>query len=422
MMTDTNHIALARSLAPVIRFCDNEPFLPSHVGITVHDKPQRSPSAPMDVTFEDGVHRVIEYAIWWDWDIQHLYELEHVWLKLDADDQVIGVDASAHGKLFAMRRADGSLPLEAGRVTLYSEPGKHAFHAEAKPIHDLAPRLAAACTDLAGYGTILVQKMFAEAFAGFTAEDHRAVKRYLQDRAFWPAEGFDQAVRLEEATYMTWPELKTYIASRVPQVLAEVRKVQPLLKAVFLDSGDTMVDEGTEIHDEDGNVAEARLIPGARETVERLAAEGYRLVLVADGRKKSFDTVLGHHGIRQLLAAEVISEVVGCSKPDPLMFSTALDAIGLGPEDAADVVMVGNHLGRDINGANRAGLISIWLDWSPRRHKIPEDIDEVPDYIIRTPGELPKLLDYIEQGLSKRATSGTLRAAMEKTVSTRASA
>jgi hypothetical protein len=36
----------------------------------------------------------IEYAIWWDWDIGHLYELEHVWVYLDADRQVIRGEAS----------------------------------------------------------------------------------------------------------------------------------------------------------------------------------------------------------------------------------------------------------------------------------------------------------------------------------------
>ncbi|WP_449394865.1 hypothetical protein [Devosia riboflavina] len=72
----TADIELARRLAPVIRFGDNEPFLPSRVGISVLTAPGRSPSATLDITFEPGVAKVVEYAIWWDWDIQHLYELE----------------------------------------------------------------------------------------------------------------------------------------------------------------------------------------------------------------------------------------------------------------------------------------------------------------------------------------------------------
>ena len=76
-LTDADR-ALAATLAPVICFAANEPFLPSKVGITVLVEPRQSPSAELATTFGPGVARVIEYAIWWDWDIQHLYELEHV--------------------------------------------------------------------------------------------------------------------------------------------------------------------------------------------------------------------------------------------------------------------------------------------------------------------------------------------------------
>lgn len=189
-------IELARRLAPVIRFSDNEPFLPSRVGITVLAAPGRSPSAALDITFGPGIAKVIEYAIWWDWDIQHLYELEHIWLKLDADDQVIAVEASAHGGIFPMVLADGALPLEEGRVTLFSAPGKHAFSATAEGQLPAAEATTVSCQELAGRATILVNDMFRLALDGLTAEDHRAVKRYLQARAFLPAFTFDQRFNL----------------------------------------------------------------------------------------------------------------------------------------------------------------------------------------------------------------------------------
>jgi putative hydrolase of the HAD superfamily len=59
-------------------------------------------------------------------------------------------------------------------------------------------------------------------------------------------------------------------------------------------------------------------------------------------------------------------------------------------------MMVGNHLTRDIKGANQLGLISVWIDWSPRRSKIPADELEVPQYIIKTPGELLSLVERLE--------------------------
>lgn len=409
VLPSADDLSLARRIAPTIRFAANEPFLPSKIGITVLDRAEKSPSAPLEVTFEPGVARVIEYAIWWDWDIGHLYELEHIWLKLDADDNIVRVDASAHGKLFAMTLEDGSLPTENGRVTLYSEPGKHAFHATAAAIIDKRRAMTAACSELAGNGLVLINAMFAEAFAGVTREDHRAVKRYLQDRAFQPSFDFSQRFDLSDIDYMSWPDLHAYIAGRVPAILAQVRREQPLLKAVFLDSGDTLVDEATEIRDADGYVIEASLIPGAKEMVEVLAAEGYRLALVADGRVRSFETILGMHGVRPHIEVEAISEALDCEKPAALMFETALRGLGLTDADAASVVMIGNHLERDIKGANRKGIISIWQNWSPRRSKIPADIEEVPDFVVRSPSEVPQLLALIERQMAKASATTALK-------------
>ena len=399
---------LAIALAPVIRLAANEPFLPSRVGVTVLTEAQQSPSAELEISFGPGVARVIEYAVWWDWDIQHLYELEHVWLKLDAANRVIAVAASAHGSLFEMWRHDGSLPIEDGRVTLYAEPGKHAFHASPASILERRQMLEAACGPMTSDGHVLINEMFAAPFAGITAADHRAVRRHLQGKAFLPSFAFTQAFEVATIEFLSWPALHQYITKRVPEVLASVRATQPLIKAVLLDSGDTLVDEATEIRDAEGYVIEADLIPGAIEMVERLAQDGYRLALVADGRKKSFDTILARHGVRQYLEAEIISEVVGCEKPDQRMFDTALAALGLTEADAGEVVMIGNHLGRDINGANRRGIITIWENWSPRREKQAQAADEVPDYTVLSPGEIPLLLEFIELSMAKQSTRGAM--------------
>lgn len=394
-------LSLARQLAPVIRFCDNEPFLPSRVGISVFAAPGRSPSAPLDVTFEPGIGKVIEYAIWWDWDIQHLYELEHVWLSLDAADNIVFVRASAHGSMIPMRGEDGALPIENGRVTLVSAPGKHAFTGStAEQVRDAeASRLA--CRELAGRGGVLINDMFAPMLSAVTAEDHRAVKRYLQSRAFLPALGFEQRLDLATLDFVAWPELQAWIPERVKSVLAEVRREQPLLKAVFLDSGDTLVNEATEKFDGEGYVIEAGLIPGALEMVRALVEDGYRLALVADGRVRSFATVLGGHGIAPHFYVQVISETEGCEKPDRRMFQKAMASLGLSEKDAGAIVMVGNHLERDIGGANQLGIVSVWQKWSRKRTHIPANSVEVPRYTIRTPGELPALLEEIERQMSR---------------------
>lgn len=394
-------IELARRLAPVIRFSDNEPFLPGKVGIALLDAPGRSPSTGLDIAFEPGVAKVIEYAIWWDWDIQHLYELEHIWLKLDASDRVVGVEASSHGGKFAMHGADGGLPLQDGRVTLVSTPGKHAFTASPEAQAPSAELTTVSCQELAGRGGILINDMFRAALAEVTAEDHRAVKRYLQARAFLPSFSFRQLFSLSAVEFVGWDALASWIPGRVKAVLAQVRQEQPLLKAVFLDSGDTLVNEDTEKFDAEGYVIEADLIPGALEMVRSLANDGYRIALVADGRVRSFDTVLGGHGVSPHFHAQVISETEGCSKPDPRMFRKAMASLGVAPEDASAIVMVGNHLERDIGGANQLRIISIWQSWSRKRSHIPADAIEVPRYTIRSPGELPGLLADIERQMAR---------------------
>lgn len=394
-------IALARRLAPVIRFADNEPFLPSHVGISVLEAPGRSPSSRLDIDFEAGVAKVIEYAIWWDWDIQHLYELEHVWLKLDAADNVLAVEASSHGGKLAMIGASGGLPLDEDRITLVSTPGKHAFTATPDQQEKTRLLTRVSCQELAGMDGVLINDMFRSALADVAAEDHRAVKRYLQARAFLPTDTFEQRFDLADAHMLSWDDLADWIPGRVKTVLAQVREEQPLLKAVFLDSGDTMVNEATEKLDAEGYVTEAALIPGALEMVRMLAGEGYRIALVADGRVRSFDTVLGGHGIMPHFHARVISETAGCEKPDRRMFEQAMAALGLGPNDTGSIVMVGNHLERDIGGANALGIISIWQNWSRKRSHIPANAHEVPRFTIRAPGELPTLLADIERQMAR---------------------
>jgi putative hydrolase of the HAD superfamily len=165
---------------------------------------------------------------------------------------------------------------------------------------------------------------------------------------------------------------------------------------VLLDCGDTIVDEATEVKDARGATLWAELIPGAAEMVRGLVDRGFRIALVADGPTDTFRNVLTHHGLYHLFSARAISEEVGVSKPDALMFRTALDAMGVPESGYGRVVMVGNNLERDIKGANELGLVSVWLRWSPRRSKTPADTSEVPAYTIDAPLELLDLMERLE--------------------------
>lgn len=169
------------------------------------------------------------------------------------------------------------------------------------------------------------------------------------------------------------------------------------LSAICLDCGDTLIDEATEVKDQGDVSLRADLIPGAAETVRALKSRGYPLALVADGPAATFVNNLAPYGLYSLFDSYAISEQIGVTKPDARMFVTALEALNIHADDYGRVLMVGNHLGRDIAGANRLGLISVWLNWSPRRSKTPQNEWEEPDYTIYTPGELIGLVDRLEQ-------------------------
>jgi HAD superfamily hydrolase (TIGR01549 family) len=172
------------------------------------------------------------------------------------------------------------------------------------------------------------------------------------------------------------------------------------LLALCFDLGDTIMDEATEIKDAGGTTTEAQLIPGMAELLRDLAARGVRLALVADSRPNTPPNVLRQHGLLDLFEVLAISEVAGATKPDPRIFEVALQALGIAREDYGRVAMVGNHLERDIAGANRLGLVSVFFHWNERRRTTPETPDEEPDYTVHSADELRALL---ERALRKRA-------------------
>ena len=167
---------------------------------------------------------------------------------------------------------------------------------------------------------------------------------------------------------------------------------------LWIDSGDTLVDESTEIRpDESGVVFEAKLSEGAAETLRLLKREGYRIALVADGLAQSFENIYTKYNLRELFDAWIISEKVGCEKPSCEMFEAALEAMDLTEADKCRMVMAGNNLQRDILGANRFGIHSCHVTWSPRYRMTPETSDEVPEYRIASIRELPEVLRAVEK-------------------------
>lgn len=170
---------------------------------------------------------------------------------------------------------------------------------------------------------------------------------------------------------------------------------------VFIDSGDTLIDESTEIRDETGTVIHAQMIEGAREAVTQLCESGYTLALVADGGKRSFDNIYIEQGLENCFSARAISEEIGHAKPHSSMFLSAMEQLGLTEKDKKRIVMIGNNIKRDVVGAKRMGITSVLITYSPRYVMTPENDEETPDYTIASPKELFGLIEELNQKVSQ---------------------
>ncbi|SMY07269.1 HAD family hydrolase [Flavimaricola marinus] len=385
---------LAHRHRPLLRMDVAEPYAPVAMGYTLFRTPDHSPSSKFEITPKASL--CTEYAIWYDWDIGHLYDLEHVWVHLDASDQVVAVEASFHGQRVPMDLAGGLPRIADGRPVLYIEPGKHAHWADGIAMAALAgTKLCTLCGAQAGIDGVHRGNPFFEAEAyQITPLMDRLAQRKMQRDSFVPRFCFSRSGDDTPVMLTDWAALAAWIPSRVSMLMQDLPKQVPHLAAVLLDCGDTLIDEATEIKIPGTEVAtEAKEIPHAMDAVHRLNNMGYPLALVADGSRATFENLLKPCGIWDLMQAHVTSDDIGEPKPSARMFDAALDALRVRDADRNTVVMVGNNLERAIRGANDAGLLSLFVSWSKRRSQTPEISSDIPDAQI---GKLDQLVGAIE--------------------------
>ncbi len=165
---------------------------------------------------------------------------------------------------------------------------------------------------------------------------------------------------------------------------------------VFIDGGDTLLDEGTVKRDENDIITGSDAIPGALEMLRTLKDEGYTVCLVDDVKNQEVTNVFMANGYLDCFTAVSTMEEAGVSKPSAGIFENAMKKLGLKEEDKKRILMVGNSCRNDVAGATRFGITSVLLDWSPRYNMTPQNADEVPEFIIHKPDELPGLLERLE--------------------------
>lgn len=101
----------------------------------------------------------------------------------------------------------------------------------------------------------------------------------------------------------------------------------------------------------------AVLMHRAREVIAHVRAK-YRTGLVTNGKTSIQYGKIDRLGIRNEFDVIIVSEEAGVKKPDRKIFEMALLKLRLPPEAC---IFVGDHPIKDIEGAARAGMETIWV-------------------------------------------------------------
>ena len=165
-----------------------------------------------------------------------------------------------------------------------------------------------------------------------------------------------------------------------------------LIKAVCFDLGDTLVAEGTVIHNSSGQAVTANLVEDAIEVLASIRKDGYKMAMIANANSVDARNIIATCGFEDYFDVIVISEEAGIEKPDKEIFQLALDKLAVQAENA---VMVGNRIDADIIGANRIRMKSVWFRWNNRYDDSVSTKDEKPDFIIGSLSELPAVLSRL---------------------------
>lgn len=209
--------------APVIFMDKKEPFPIKEVGFAEYTK-ENLKSSSFNRTFNldnfPGSVRVLEYTYFLDYDIQHLYDLEHIWVYLGDKGLIVGAEGSYHGRFLNAYRVDGSnsgavlAQIKDGtHLCMYSQPGKHAMLARPELMY-LYTELFSACDLLAGIGGLDAPDQYIQDIH-VSDEDNLKISEYIKKTfAFKPSMEFCEA-EIPSESYIELTELQ----NKIPQYL-----------------------------------------------------------------------------------------------------------------------------------------------------------------------------------------------------------
>ena len=124
------------------------------------------------------------------------------------------------------------------------------------------------------------------------------------------------------------------------------------------------------------------LVPGLKEVLEFLK-ERYSLAVISNSMSDVPRQAIKKFNLEPYFDTVVISRDIGIRKPDSEIFNFALHNLGL---ESYNAIHVGDSLKEDIQGANNAGIKTIWIQ------RNSEETHIQPDYTIQSIKEIPSLL------------------------------
>ena len=135
-----------------------------------------------------------------------------------------------------------------------------------------------------------------------------------------------------------------------------------------------------------GNLGQGSFtIEGAVELLLSLKQQ-FRLASVTNGISDVQRARLAHSELDNFFDPLIISDEVGVAKPDPGIFRILLERAGI--DDKASVLMIGDSLSSDIQGANAFGIDSCWYNPS----ELPAEGGISPDFIIKNLQEVKDIV------------------------------
>ena len=123
--------------------------------------------------------------------------------------------------------------------------------------------------------------------------------------------------------------------------------------------------------------------PGAVEALARIRSMGIRLGLITNGSGPGQRTKIERFDLARYFAHILIEGEFGAGKPDPRVYTAAMEALHSRP---GETWCVGDNLEGEVAAPQRLGIHSIWID--PSHQGLPGRTAITPDRIIHSLGEL----------------------------------